>query len=133
MSVQAIAVQESLETLQAGAVDGLVAGYFDKAFLTFNLFVDDPRTCLDLSEGVFRLLEHSGNVTEQGFFSQLAAMVRDLPAKNEVLAGVESDSVLCWLLKDSSGLSYAEIAGAMGLQRSDVQARIADVRMALLD
>lgn len=132
MSVQAIEMQERMESVQSSAVDGLIANYFDQAFLMFNVFVDDPRTCLDLSERVFRLVGVRGDTSEQGFYAQLAALVRELPATNEVHPAVSVDCVLCWLLKDSANLSYDEIAAAMEMERGAVQTAIADVRMALL-
>lgn len=132
MNMEAIATRERPESFAANPVDGLVSTCFDRAFLIFSLFVDDPRTCLDLSEAVFRALDHRGGLTEQAFYGELVTSVRGLSDKNEFLPGVAADSVLCWLLKDAADLSYAEIAALMTMDRSQVGERIAEARFALL-
>lgn len=131
MSLEALALDERMEAPQEHALDGLIAGYFDRAFLFFSLFVDDPRTCLDLSDAVFRGMDDR-HVCEESFYRELVHGVRGLADKNEFLPGVSSDSVLCWLLKDSADLSYAEIGALMTLERQQVAERIAEVRGALL-
>lgn len=132
MSLQAIALERPVESSTIDAIDDLVATCFDRAFLIFNLFVDDPRTCLDLSESVFRTLDGHGNLDERAFYGQLVRSVLGLEAQNEFLPGVEAESVLCWLLKDAADLTYADIAAMMPLDREQVGERIAEVRMALL-
>jgi hypothetical protein len=126
------AADSRIVSLAMGQTDGLIAACFDRAFLVFSLFVDDPRTCLDLSESVFRALQISGGSTEREFYGELVGCVRELPDKGQFLPGVASDSVLCWLLKDAADLSYAEIGAMMAMGREQVRDRIAEVRMALL-
>lgn len=132
MSLEAIALDDPIESVSAPSIDGLVATCFDRAFLIFSLFVDDPRTCLDLSEGVFRALDGRVTLTEWAFYGELVTRVRRLPDKNEFLPGVAAESVLCWLLKDAAELNYAEIGALMTLDRGQVSDRIAEVRMALV-
>jgi DNA-directed RNA polymerase specialized sigma24 family protein len=132
MSLQAFALDPRLDALQPKPVDGLIANYFDRAFLVFNLFIDDPRACLAQSEAVFRVLDGRLAATEQDFYAELLNRVRDLPERHECFPGLEPDSVLCWLLKDSTGMSYAEIARVMRMERNEVARHIADVRLALL-
>lgn len=124
--------EDALDTLQSDPLYGLISSHFDRAFLFFNLFVDDPRNCLDLSESVFRTLDGRGVHTTREFYSALVDHVRALPQRNELVPGMRSDCVLCWLLKDSADLSYQEIGDVMALERGQVQQHIAEVRMALL-
>jgi hypothetical protein len=126
------AADSRFASLAAGHSDGLIAACFDRAFLVFSLFVDDPRTCLDLSESVFRALQINGGSTVQEFYGELVDCVRELPHKGEFLPGVAADSVLCWLLKDAADLSYVEIGAMMAMEHAQVRDRIAEVRMALL-
>jgi hypothetical protein len=132
MRLESVARGGHLDSLASSPLDGLVATWFDRAFLFFNLFVDDPRTCLDLSEDVFRSLEHRQSFGEADFYGQLVQHVRALPRKNEFLPGIAADSVLCWLLKDAADLAYAGIASVMAMSREQVAESIAEVRMALL-
>jgi hypothetical protein len=132
MNVAMIMREQAVDSLQSDVLDGLIAGHFDRAFLFFNMFVDDPRNCLDLSEAVFRTLNGRGAATEHDFYREVVDCVRALPERNEIVPGIPSDSVLCWLLKDSAALAYHEIGTVMAMEREQVQQRIADVRMALL-
>ncbi|HKI98561.1 MAG TPA: hypothetical protein VKB51_08830 [bacterium] len=132
MRVETVALDDRLDPVQTNPIDGLIATCFDRAYLMFNLFEDDPRTCLDLCEGVFRSLDGQPVLTEQDFYGRMVAKVRDLPGKNEFLPGIAAESVLCWLLKDAVDFSYAAIAELMQMTREQVGESIAEVRMALV-
>ena len=120
------------EGVQGATVENLVTHYFDRAYLMFNLFVDDPRTCLHLSESVFRTLDLLGSSSERELYGLVVEFVRDLELRQVDLPDVSRDSLLCWLLKDSAQLGYAEIAELMSLGRQQVAEGIAEVRYALL-
>jgi hypothetical protein len=132
MAPETIVLDERSEGSLPGTMDGLIAGYFDRAFLVFNLFEDDPRTCLQHAQGVFRSLNSRHGATERDFYGELVVGVRRLPRHNEFLPGIGADGVLCWLLKDSADFSYGEIGTLMELPREAVREHIADVRLALL-
>ncbi len=117
--------------IQSTAIDGLIAGYFDQAYLLFNVFVDDPRTCLDLADAVFRGMD-ADEPSTLAFYSNVVTRVRGLTARNELAPGLSTDAVLCWLLKDSADLTYQEIAVVMCVSRQDVKLHIAAVRQALV-
>ena len=132
MSLQITPLGHSVEAMPGNGVEGLITQYFDRAYLMFNLFVDDPRACLQLSESVFRTLDTLGGSSEQDVYALLVEFVRELAPERGFLPEVSTDSVLCWLLKDSAALSYAEIAALMELDRQQVGERIAEVRFAIL-
>ena len=132
MSLQIVAPTLRTEVLQSDSTENFIAAHFDRAYLMFNLFLDDPRACLDRSDAVFRALSAQGELNARSFYRELVQRIRALPLSAESLEGQEPDSLLCWLLKDSADLSYADIAAAMEMDREQVGWRIAQVRGALL-
>ena len=58
--------------------------------------------------------------------------IQRIPQKSNFLAGVPPESVVCWLLKETSSLKYGEIAGLMGVDREQVKFNIAEIRRRLL-
>jgi hypothetical protein len=132
MSTHIVPLYDRAEALQAHSLDSLVATHFDRAFLFFNLFIDDPRTCLELCDTVFRGLNDDGAATERTFYTHLLQHLRELPERENLPPDMNTQGVLCWLLKDSADLSYAEIGALMAMERPQVQACIAEVRQALL-
>ncbi len=99
----------------------------------FNAFVDDPRQCLDLTEGLFRQVAGAARLTTQAIHASLVHRVRCLAHPQPVVDGVDQDEVLCWLLKETFELDYAQVAAAMDVDRDTVKHAIAGVRAALLE
>lgn len=128
MSLQIVPTSLSHDSLQSTSTERFVAENFDRAYQLFNLFIDDPRACLDHSDAVFRTLAHQGECTDRGFYRTLAQRIRALPQSAAAVDGQDVDSVLCWLLKDAAALTYAAIADVMELEREQVAVRIAGVR-----
>ena len=128
----AIVVEESHHPVPCEPVEGLISTYFDRTFMVLNVFIDDPRTCLELSQDIFRTVQENGQVSQKALFCALVKRVRRLHNKNVFLEGVPHESVLCWLLKETSQLKYADIGSLMGLDREQVKLSIAAVRSRLL-
>lgn len=114
-------------------LESLVSEHFDRAYLVFNTFVDDPRQCLDLTEGLFRQIATAGQLSTQAIHASLVHRVRCLAHPQPLVDGLEQDEVLCWLLKETFELSYAQVAAAMDADRDTVKHAIAAVRAALLE
>ena len=132
MSVMQVEVSPGFTGIQTGNLEGLISTHFNRAYLMVNVFVDDARMCLDITESLFRTVDLSGDLTEFCVYSELVRLLATMPGKNEFLAGVSHEGLMCWLLKEGSELKYAEIADMMGLERDQVKLNIADVRSRLL-
>ena len=132
MSVMQIGATPGFAGIQTGNLEGLISTHFNRAYLMVNLFIDDPRACLDITESLFRAVDLSEELTEIGVYTELVRKIANLPRKNELLAGFSYQGMMCWLLKENSSLKYADIAAMMGLERDQVKCHIADVRGSLL-
>jgi hypothetical protein len=125
-------VQPIADLHNPSSLEGLIAAQFDRAFLFFNVFEDDPRTCLDHCEALFRALDERGLAGELDFYGELSGRILALSGLPELAPGLAREGMLCWLLKDSAELSYADIGALLRLEHGQVRQSIADVRMALL-
>ncbi len=128
----AVVVEEIHDSVPCEPVESLIITYFDRTFMVLNVFIDDPRTCLEHSQDIFRTVQENGQVSQKALFCALVKRVRRLHNKNVFLEGVSHDSVLCWLLKETSQLKYADIGSLMGLDREQVKLSVAAVRSRLL-
>ncbi len=132
MNLMHVQSEESFNTFQHPTLEDLVTSHFNSVYTIFNVFVEDPRTCLHFTEGVFRAMDLEDNLTDKAVYRTLVKQIRRIPQKSQFLDGVPHENVVCWLLKETSDLRYAEIAGLMGMDREQVKLSIADVRGQLL-
>lgn len=114
------------------ALEALVCDHFDRAYMVFSAFVDDPRRCLDLTESLFRSVADAGSMRATTVYRGLVNRIRRISSPQLPMEGVGVDDVLCWLLKETTAMSYAEIAMVMDWQREAVKASIAIARAALI-
>ena len=132
MSLMHVHAEENFQGLQPTSIENLITDMFDRTFMVFNLFVDDPRACLKLNEQVYRAVDQAGILSQKAVYSNLVKMVRRIQNKELFLDEVPHENVLCWILKETCDLTYADISGLMGLDREDVKSTIASVRGRLL-
>lgn len=132
MSVMHIEADQGFKGFQHGNLENLVSTHFNRAFMVVNVFVDDARACLDITENVFRTVDVNGELSEKAVYGALVDRIRNLQEKNQFLEGVAEETVLCWLVKETSRLRYDDIAGLMGLEHNQVKLNIAGVRGLLL-
>lgn len=132
MNLMHVQIEESLNSIQHITLEDLVTSHFNSVYTILNVFVEDPRTCLHFTEGVFRAMDLDNDLTDKAVYRTLVKQIRRIPQKTQFLDGVPHESVVCWLLKETSELRYAEIAGLMGMEREQVKFSIAEVRGQLL-
>lgn len=132
MNLQNVQSEKNFQDIQPITLEGLVTSHFNRTYTILNVFVDDPRTCLQLAEAVFRTMDLEGDLSEKAVYRTLVKQVRRLPNKSQFLAGEPHENVVCWLLKETSELKYADIASLMGMERDQVKVSIAGVRQKLI-
>lgn len=132
MSLMHVHAEKSFQGLQPTSIENLITNMFDRTFMVFNVFVEDPRACLKLNEQVYRAVDQAGTLSQKAVYSNLVKMVRRIQNKELFLDEVPHENVLCWILKETSDLTYADISGLMGLDHDDVKRTIAGVRGQLL-
>jgi len=132
MSEMSTSMESQIGSIQTKAMEGLVSTYFDRTFMVLNTFMDDPRECLAVNEGLYRTVDEFGELSEQALFGTLVDRVRGLSSDLANLKGLSNENVLCWLIKETSDLKYADISKMMGMDRIEVKEAIAEVRWHLL-
>ena len=132
MNLMHVQSEESFKNIQQTTLEDLVVSHFHLVYTMLNVFVEDPGSCLHLTEGVFRSMDLENDLTDIGVYRTLVEQIRGIPQKAQFLDGVPHENVVCWLFKETSDLRYAEIAGLMGMNREQVKLGIADVRGQLL-
>lgn len=132
MHLTAQQFESNTTPLHNGILESLVVEHFEKAFVVFNAFVDDHRVCVDLTEGLFREASHSEAPDAGTIYGKLVSRIRSMPDTISLVEGESVDNTLCWLLKETSQLSYKDIAEMMDWDRDSVKVAIAGVRGTLL-
>ncbi|MEE8436403.1 MAG: hypothetical protein V3S64_16580 [bacterium] len=132
MNLMHVQTEESYKNFQNTTLEDLVTSHFNSVYTILNVFVEDPRTCLHFTEGVFRTMDLEDDLTDKAVYRTMVKKIRRIPQKSQFLDGVPHENVLCWLLKETEDFRYAEIAGLMGMDREQVKLSIADVRGQLL-
>lgn len=132
MNLVHVQTEESFIKIQPTTLEDLVTSHFNPVYTILNVFVEDPRTCLHFTEGVFRAMDLENDLTDKAVYRNMVKQIRRIPQKNQFLEGVPHENVVCWLLKETSDLRYAEIACLMGMDRVQVKLSIAEVRVQLL-
>jgi len=132
MNLMHVQTVENYKNIQQTTLDDLVTTHFNMAYTILNVFVDDPRTCLHFTEGIFRAMDLENDLTDRGVYRHMVKQIQRIPQKSDFLNGVPAESVVCWLLKETSSLKYGEIAGLMGVDREQVKFNIAEIRRCLL-
>lgn len=132
MNLMHVQTEESFNHIQHTTLEDLVTSHFNSVYTILNVFVEDPRNCLNFTEGVFRTMDLENDLTYKAVYRTIVKQIRRIPHKTQFLDGVPHENVVCWLLKETSDLRYAEIASLMGMDREQVKLSIADVRGQLL-
>jgi len=113
-------------------VDHLVAEHFEHVFSMISTFVEDAEQSLNLTHGLFQALSEESSVSTLGLYREVARLVRGLEGWSGFLETAARDSVLCWLLKETTPLNYAMIGQVMNLESEEVKHGIASVRNILI-
>ena len=132
MSEYGISMEGQFGAVQPGALEGLISTHFDRTFMVLNTCLDDPRICLQVNEAIYRTVDEAGDISQRAVYGALVTRLRGLASDVETLRELSSDSVLCWLIKETSDLKYADISELMGMDRESVKQAIAEVRWHLL-
>lgn len=132
MNLMNVQVEESYNKFQHNTLEDLVTSHFNSVYTIFNVYVEDPSTCLHFTEGVFRAMDMENDLTDKAVYRTLVNQIRRIPQKPQFFNAMPHENVVCWLLKETTDLRYAEIAGLMGMDREQVKISIADVRFQLL-
>ena len=69
---------------------------------------------------------------DKAVYLTLVKQIQRISQKPHFFNAMPHENVVCWLLKETTDLRYAEIAGLMGMDREQVKLSIADVRFQLL-
>ena len=112
--------------------ENIVASLYDRAQMIINVFLDDGLQCMEMTHQLFRNVIATSGLSEYSVYAGVTEAIKGLKTRRVMLDGVSSDDLLCWLLKESSTLSYAEIAEMTGFTRGQVAEGIAAVRSSLL-
>lgn len=124
-------VSEFLPDYEAD-LQSLVSEHFQPMYTLVNLFCEDHEAALRQTEEVFRTTAGSEELSRRALYAHAAARIDTGRTATPLLSLLTREQALCWLLKELGGLSYAEIADALGLERRTVRHRIAESRQALL-
>jgi len=128
----------ALHTLQreeygpVGVDETIIASLYDRAQMIMSVFVDDGVATMELTQRIFREAQAEDGISEGSVYTLLAHTVQSLGLKREFLGGLNCDDMLCWLMKETSQMRYADISDATGLKKSQVASSIAEVRNRLL-
>lgn len=77
-------------------------------------------------------MDLENDLTDRGVYRHMVKQIERIPQKSNFFDGVPPETVVCWLLKETSSLKYGEIAGLMGVDREQVKYNIAEIRRRLL-
>ena len=132
MNLMHVPTEAGFKNFSHTTVEDLVTSHFNWVFKMMNVFVEDPDICLQFTEGVFRALDDESDLTEKAVYRASVKQIRRIPQKRRFLDGVPHEVMLCWCLKETSDLRYAEIAGLAGLNKEQVKLNVAKVRHLLL-
>ena len=111
--------------------DEMVSLHFERLFVLFDTFLEDPKISLLQVENAFR---------SEGFQASPSVYVAYRWATERIMASLyaeakaqgQSLSLLCLLLKELGNLDYSEIAEMTSLSRKDVAGHIANLRHQIL-
>lgn len=111
-------------TLEALAVD-----HYEQIYTLCHAFHADPSVCLSLTNQIFRDAASEPTLLAVCRNAVHAVMRRpgDLP-----VAGCALQANLAWLLKETTGLRYGDIAAVLNMDIDTVRCTIAEVRETLL-
>ena len=131
MNLVRVQTEAGFKNFSPTTMEDLVTSHFDWVFKVMNVFVEDPDTCIRFTEGVFRALKIESDLTEKGVYRASVKQIRRIPQKRRFLDGVHHEVMMCWCLKETTDLRYAEIAGLAGLNKKQVKLNVAKVRYLL--
>ena len=114
-------------------LDHLVAEHFEHVFGLLSTFVEDPEETLALTQMVFHAMAESAEASTLELYRHVANVIRGLENWNGFMESAARDSVLSWMLKETTPLNYAMIGQVMDLGYEEVKQGIASVRSILID
>lgn len=125
--------ETDFSALQQDMLEHLVSEHFERAFSVINTFEADPEKALGHTNDLFRSISGHDHLSTLSVYKELVARVRGMEEAGGFLEGVELDSTLCWLIKESTPFNYESVGKIMNMDREQVKESIAKVRMALLE
>lgn len=112
-------------------IDNVIADHFEKLYVFFDTFLEDPKLSLLHTESAFRSRLFQTTPTVYSAYHWAADRIL---SESELEADCAGSPVgmLCFMLREVGQFSYMEIAQMTDLDRQDVGAHIAAMRSRLM-
>jgi hypothetical protein len=129
MNATTIIARQTQGPLDNHMLEALAVAHYEQVYTLFHAFHADAAVCLSLTNQVFRDAVETPDVLKVCRNAVVAISRRpgELPVPSCSLR-----ANLAWLLKEVTGLRYAEIAEVLAVEPDQVRDTIAEVRETLL-
>ena len=117
---------------ETGGIEELATNHFERVFLLFGTFFEDPQVTMGFTESAFRAAEQTGSPTPSVLYQCAVDSISDWKNEREAEEVLSLQARLCWLLKELGMLRYHEIANILGIEYEAVKHNIAETRFALM-
>ena len=113
-------------------MEDLATNHFERVFLLFGAFFEDPKVTMGFTESAFRAAEQTGTPSPSVLYQCAVDSISDWENEREPEEAISLQARLCWLLKELGMLRYQEIAKILGIDYEAVKHSIAETRFALM-
>ena len=120
-------------TLRKGSgMEDLATNHFERVFLLFGTFFEDPQVTMGFTESAFRAAEQTGSPSPSVLYQCAVDSISDWENEREPEEALSLQARLCWLLKELGMLRYNEIAKILRTDYEAVKHSITETRFALM-
>ena len=117
--------------MEGSGMEELAINHFERVFLLFGTFFEDPQVTMGFTESAFRAAEQTGRPCPSVLYQCAVDSISDWKNEREPGEALSLQARLCWLLKELGMLRYSEIARIVGIDYEAVKHRIAETGCAL--
>ena len=117
---------------EGSGIEELATNHFERVFLLFGTFFEDPQVTMGFTESAFRATEQTGSPCPLVLYQCAVDSISHWKNEREPEEALSLQGRLCWLLKELGMLRYGEIARIVGIDSDAVKHSIAETRFALM-